>query len=145
MIRRHAPWLLALCIWAAPAIARADTACDSTYAQDLARQGYHFLDAQRWNDARMAAGQLALYAKNCDDAKVGYPSVVYSAYIGSAALHGLGEDARAAQAIKMGMMVLEVLRRDSSYASLYGAMEPKFIDLRREIKPVAAASTPASP
>jgi hypothetical protein len=138
MIRRFALyWLLALCVWAAPTIARADSACDSTYASDLARQGYHYLDAQRWQDARMAAGQLALYAKNCNDPKVGYPSVVYSAYIGSAAFHGLGDDARAAQAWQMGMVVIGVLKKDGEYSSLVDTMEPKFLSLAREIKPPA--------
>jgi hypothetical protein len=143
-MKRYAFWLLALCIWAIPASARAITTCDSSYAQDIARQGYHYLDARNWNDARMAAGQLALYAKNCDDPKVGYPSVVYSAYIGSAAFHGMGDDGRAAQALKMGLMVLDVLKKDGGYAPLYDAMEPKFIDLEREIKPVTAAAPAAA-
>jgi hypothetical protein len=143
-MRRYAFCLLVLCICAVPTVARAITTCDSTYAQDIARQGYHYLDVHNYNDARMAAGQLALYAKNCDDPKVGYPSVVYSAYIGSAAFHGLGDDGRAAQALKMGLMVLDVLKKDGGYAPLYNAMQPKFIDLAREIKPVAAAA-PAAP
>ena len=98
-MKRHAAiWALALCMLAlAPALASADE-CDSTYAQNMARQGYQYLSAQRWEDARVAAGQLALYARGCSDPKVGYPSIVYSAYIGSVALHGLGNDGAAAQA-----------------------------------------------
>lgn len=140
MLRRYAfLFALGLCLWAAPVVARADSSCDSVYAQNLARQGYAYLDEHRWSDAKMAAGQLVLYAKNCNDPKVGYPSVIHSAYIGSAALHGLGDDTRAAQAVQMGLAVINVLRNDSQYASLVSAMEPKFAALARELKPVAAA------
>jgi hypothetical protein len=143
MIRRYALFLLiAVCIWVAPMAARADSSCDSAYAQDLVRQGYRYLDAHRFNDARMAAGQLAVYAKSCSDPKVQYPSVVYSAYIGSAALHGLGQDQRAAKALQMGMVVLEALKTEGSYGGLYDAMEPKFSDLARQIKPVSASPAP---
>ena len=149
MIRRYAPFLLlALCIWAAPLAARADSLCDSIYAQDLVRQGYRYLGAGRYNDARVAAGQLAMYAKGCSDPKVQYPSVVYSAYIGSAALHGLGQDERAAKALQMGMVVLEALKTEGSYSGLYNAMEPKFSDLARQMKPApapAAASQASAP
>ena len=140
MKRSAAIWSLALCLLAlAPAIASADQ-CDSTYAQNMARQGYQYLSAQRWQDARVAAGQLALYARGCSDPKVGYPSVVYSAYIGSVALHGLGNDAEASQAAQAGMTVLGLLKKDGGYASLVSAMEPKFEDLARELKvqPVTA-------
>ncbi|MDQ6767722.1 MAG: hypothetical protein M3Z41_07930 [Candidatus Eremiobacteraeota bacterium] len=148
-MKRHvALWILIVCMWAAPNIARADAACDSVYAQNLARQGYSYLDQQRWSDAKMAAGQLAMYAKSCGDPKVGFPSVVHSAYIGTAALHAMGDDARAAQAFQMGMMVIDVLKKDRRYSSLVGAMEPKFAALGREIKPPAphaqaAAAQPA--
>ncbi len=151
MIRHYAVLgLLAICILAAPAIARADATCDSTYAQNMARQGYQYLDAARYQDARVAAGQLALYAKGCDDPKVGYPSVVYSAYIGSAAFHGLGDDARAAQALQAGMMVLGILKKDGGYSSLVSAMEPKFASLQHELKApqaqnVAPGQTPQAP
>ncbi|HEV2879523.1 MAG TPA: hypothetical protein VGW96_08025 [Candidatus Eremiobacteraceae bacterium] len=148
MIRRYVLFaLLALGIWVAPAIVRADTGCDSVYAQDLARQGYRYLDAHRWQDARMAAGQLALYARGCSDPKVGYPSVVHSAYIGSAALHGLGENDKAAKTVQMGMVVLQALKNEGGFASLYDAMEPKFSELAHEVAPVAAsaAPVPASP
>lgn len=145
MIRRYAPFLLlALCIWATPVATRADSQCDSAYAQDLIRQGYRYLDAGRFNDARLAAGQLAIYAKSCSDPKVQYPSVVYSAYIGSAALHGLGQDQRAAKALQMGMVVLEALRSEGSYSGLYDSMEPKFSDLARQLKPVSASPAPAA-
>jgi hypothetical protein len=145
MIRRYAPLLvLALCIWAAPVAARADSQCDSVYAQDLIRQGYRYLDAGRFNDARLAAGQLAIYAKSCSDPKVQYPSVVYSAYIGSAALHGLGQDQRAAKALQMGMLVLEALKSEGSYSGLYNAMEPKYSDLARQLKPTSVPPAPAA-
>lgn len=153
MIRRSALFLLvALCMWVAPLAARADLGCDSAYAQDLVRQGYRYLDGHRFNDARLAAGQLASYAKSCSDPKVQYPSVVYSAYIGSAALHGLGQDERAAKALQMGMVVLEALKSEGNYGGLYSAMQPKFSDLARQIKPpstssasAAAAAQPSAP
>ena len=140
MIRRQILLsLLAACVLALPALARADSTCDTTYASGLARQGYTYLDAGRYQDARTAAGQLVLYAKNCNDPKVGYPSVVHGAYIGAAALHGLGDDARAARALQMGMMLLGILEKDSSYSSLVNAMEPKYSALSRELKPVASS------
>jgi hypothetical protein len=129
--------LVALCLAIAPAIARADASCDSGYAQTLARQGYAALDSHRYNDARSAAGELALYARGCDDPKIGYPSVVYSAYIGSAAFHGMGDDTRASQALQAGMVVLGLLKKDGGYDGLVSAMEPKFIALSHELKVVA--------
>lgn len=145
MTRRLVPFLLAaLCIAIAPIAARADAACDSTYAQDLVRQGYRYLDGHQFNDARIAAGQLASYAKSCSDPKVQYPSVVYSAYIGSAALHGLGQDDRASKALQMGMVVLEALKSEGNYSGLYDAMAPKFSDLARQIKPPAASPARAA-
>ena len=145
MIRRYAVLAaLAICMWAAPTIARADATCDSTFAQNMARQGYQYLDAGRYQDARVAAGQLALYAKGCDDPKVGYPSVVYSAYIGSAAFHGMGDDARAEQALQAGMMVLGVLKKDGGYSNLVAAMEPKFAALQHELKLPPVQNAPAA-
>jgi hypothetical protein len=120
-----------------PALARADATCDNVFAQNLVRQGYSYLDEHRWQDARIAAGQLAMYAKGCDDPKVGYPSVVYSAYIGGAAFHGLGDDARAQQALGAGMVVIDILKKDGGYPSLVNAMEPKFQSLGRELRPSA--------
>ena len=144
MIRRFALCVFsALCMCAAPTIVRADAACDSAYAQGLARQGYQDLDSRNWEDARVKAGELALYARGCNDPKVGYPSVVYSAYIGSAAFHGLGDDGRAATALQAGMMVLDILKKDGGYSGLVLAMEPKFIGLSHEIK--AAPSGPPLP
>jgi len=138
MIRRFLTCALtALCLSATPAIARADASCDSQYAQGLARQGYAALDDHRYNDARSAAGELALYARGCDDPKIGYPSVVYSAYIGSAAFHGLGDDMKASQALQAGMVVLSLLKKDGGYDGLVSAMEPKFIALSHELKVVA--------
>jgi len=127
--------LLVFAVWAGPAVARADSTCDNIYAQNLVRQGYSYLDQHRWQDARVAAGQLAMYARGCDDPKVGYPSVVYSAYIGGSAFHGLGDDARAEQALQAGMVVLNILKKDGGYPSLIDAMEPKFDSLARELKP----------
>jgi hypothetical protein len=125
-------------------IARADSSCDSTFASDLARQGYHYLDSQKWTDALTAANQLLLYAKGCNDAKVGMPSVVYSAYIGSAALHGMGDDTRAAQAAQAGMAALAVMHKSGDYGALYDAMEPKFEALTHEFKPSTTTATPPS-
>lgn len=116
-----------------PQLARADE-CNSAGAQSLARQGYAYLDQQRWTDARNSAGQLALYAKNCDDPKVSLPSVVHSAYIGAAALHALGEDAKASQAAQMGVTVLDMLHQEGGYDSLYDALSPKFATLQAELK-----------
>jgi len=132
--------LLVLMVWSGPVVARADGTCDNVYAQNLVRQGYAYLDQHRWQDARVAAGQLAMYARGCDDPKVGYPSVVYSAYIGGAAFHGLGDDARAEQALRAGMVVLGILKKDGGYPSLVDAMEPKFDSLARELKPSTAQS-----
>lgn len=116
-----------------PLVARADE-CNSSDAQLLARQGYAFLDQQRWTDARQSAGQLALYAKNCSDPKVGFPSVVHSAYIGAVALHGLGQDAKASQAAQMGMTVLDMLHKEGGYEDLYNALAPKFSVLESQLK-----------
>ncbi|SRR5579872_4230062 len=121
-------------IFCAPLAARAGT-CNSSDAQVLARQGYAYLDQHRWADARMSAGELALYAKNCDDPKVGYPSVVHSAYIGAVALHGLGDDAKASQAAQMGVTVLNVLHGQGGYDALYAALAPKFATLEASLKP----------
>lgn len=116
-----------------PLAVRADE-CNSSDAQILARQGYAFLDQQRWTDARQSAGQLALYAKNCNDPKVGFPSVVHSAYIGAMALHGLGEDAKASQAAQMGVTVLDMLHKEGGYEDLYNALAPKFSALESQLK-----------
>lgn len=128
-------FVLAAVVWMLPALAHADATCDEVYAQNLARQGYSYLDEHRWQDARVAAGQLAMYARGCDDPKVGYPSVVYSAYIGGSAFHGLGDDARAQQAVNAGMVVLNILKKDGGYPTLVNAMEPKFQSLGRELRP----------
>ena len=117
----------------APALARAD-ACNASDAQILARQGYAYLDQARWNDARTSAGELALYAKNCNDPKVGVPSVVHSAYIGAVALHHLGDDDKASQAAHMGMTVLDMLHQEGGYEDLYNALEPKFTALLSQLK-----------
>lgn len=130
--------VLAGVLWLAPALARADATCDNVYAQNLVRQGYSYLDQHRWQDARAAAGQLAMYARGCDNPKVGYPTVVYSAYIGGAAFHGLGDDARAQQAVNAGMVVIDILKKDGGYGNLVNAMEPKFQSLGRELRPSAA-------
>jgi hypothetical protein len=119
----------------APLAARADTSCNASDAQVLARQGYAYLDQHRWNDARTSAGELALYAKNCDDPKVGYPSVVHSAYIGAVALHGLGFDSRASQAAQMGVTVLDALHSQGGYDDLYASLAPKFAALEATLKP----------
>ena len=118
----------------APLAARADS-CNASDAQILARQGYAYLDQHRWSDARTSAGELALYAKNCDDPKVGYPSVVHSAYIGAVALHGLGDDAKASQAAQMGVTVLNALHNAGGYDDLYAALAPKFAALEATLKP----------
>jgi hypothetical protein len=44
--------------------------------------------------------------------------------------------------LQMGMVVIGVLKKDGGYASLVDAMEPKFITLAREIKPVATTQAP---
>lgn len=121
---------------AVPLAARAD-GCNSSDAQILARQGYAYLDQQRWSDARNSAAQLALYAKDCNDPKVGYPSVVHSAYIGARALHGLGEDDKAGQAVQLGMTVLDMLHKQGGYDDLYDALAPKFAALQSQLKTVA--------
>jgi hypothetical protein len=118
----------------APLAARADS-CNASDAQLLARQGYAYLDQHRWNDARTSAGELALYAKNCDDPKVGYPSVVHSAYIGAVALHGLGLDSRASEAAQMGVTVLNALHSQGGYDDLYASLAPKFAALEATLKP----------
>lgn len=121
-------------LFVAPWAARADS-CNASDAQILARQGYAYLDQHRWNDARTSAGELAIYAKNCDDPKVGYPSVVHSAYIGAVALHNLGFDSRASQAAQMGVEVLDALHSQGGYDSLYAALAPKFQTLEASLKP----------
>ena len=118
---------------AMPAIARADATCDATHAQDLARQGYSYLNSHRWQDAHSAAIQLEYYGKDCNNPKVGYPSLVHSTYILAAALHGLGDDVHAADAWRFGMNILSALKKDGWQASLYDAMRPRFIELQPRI------------
>ncbi len=129
---------------ALPTMARADSSCDSTFASNLAREGWHYLDGQRWTEALTTADQLLLYARGCNDPKIGMPSVVYSAYIGSAALHGMGDDGRAAQAAQAGIIALDALHKNGGYDSLYDAMEPKFQALTRELKPSAGGGAAPS-
>lgn len=114
--------------------AKADQ-CDASHAQDLAREGYHQLDLQRWSDAKDIAGALVLMSQQCDDVSVKVPAVVHSAYIGATALHGLGSDAKAAEAVKAGLLMLDILQKDGHYATLYDAMEPRFLSLQRKLKP----------
>ncbi len=133
LLQRALCVLFVTAVLTVPLAVRADE-CNSSDAQVLARQGYAFLDQQRWTDARQSAGQLALYAKNCNDPKVGFPSVVHSAYIGAMALHGLGEDAKASQAAQMGMTVLDMLHKEGGYEDLYNALAPKFSALQSQLK-----------
>lgn len=133
LLQRALCVLFVTAVLTVPLAVRADE-CNSSDAQVLARQGYAFLDQQRWTDARQSAGQLALYAKNCNDPKVGFPSVVHSAYIGAMALHGLGEDAKASQAAQMGMTVLDMLHKEGGYEDLYNALAPKFSALESQLK-----------
>lgn len=113
--------------------ARADS-CDASRAQNLARQGYSDLNQRRWSEAKQTAGSLIMLGQDCDQADIRIPAVVHSAYIGSAALHGLGDDAKAAEGIKAGLMLLDVLQKSGEYKSLYDAMQPRFIALQRELK-----------
>ena len=112
----------------------ARASCDAQHAQLLAKTGYRYLDQHRWSDAKTAAGDLVLLSQDCDDSDVRIPAVLHSAYIGSAALHGLGDDAKASEAVKAGLMLLDMLQKSGEYKSLYDAMEPRFIALQRELK-----------
>ena len=123
--------MLAACL-ILPATARAG--CDGQRAQTLAKQGYRYLDQQRWTDAKSTAGSLVLFSQDCDDSNVRIPAVLHSAYIGAVALHGLGDDAKAAEAVKAGMMLLDLLRRSGEYSSLYDAMQPRFVALQHQLK-----------
>lgn len=117
----------------AAATARADE-CTSAEAQVLARQGYAYLDKGDWPAARLSAGELAMYAKNCSDPKVGAPSAVHSAYIGAVALHEQGDDTKAFQAAQMGETLLEVLHKQGGFDDLYNALLPKFQALKLKLK-----------
>lgn len=130
-MRRLSAVLAALVVTMLPAFGRAD--CTSSGAQAIARHGYEDLARQRFNQARLDAAALATYARSCPDAAVGYPSVVHSAYIGALALHGLGQDARAAKAVDMGMHMLQVLHAQGRFEDLYSALLPKFEDLRAHL------------
>jgi hypothetical protein len=123
----------ALVILAASAV-RADE-CTSQNAQALQQQGYAYLDAHRWNDARTAAGELALYIKNCSDPSVQFPATVHSAYIGAVALHHLGDDDKASEAAQMGMTVLNILHQGGGYDDLFRTLAPKFAALQAQLKP----------
>jgi hypothetical protein len=123
----------AMILLLAATAARADQ-CNSSDAQILARQGYAYLDQQRWSDARTSAGELALYAKNCTDPAVGVPSVVHSAYIGAVALYHLGDNAKASQAAQLGLNVLTILHKQGGYEDLYNALAPKFAALQSQLK-----------
>lgn len=116
-----------------PPVAQADS-CDSNRAQSLARQGYEDLSLRRWSDAKSAAGNLILLSQDCDQNDIRVPAVVHSAYIGSAALHALGDDSRAAEGVKAGLMLLDMLQKSGEYKSLYDAMQPRFIELQRQLK-----------
>lgn len=126
---------LAVVLVATLAASAGAQSCNASDAQSIANQGYAYLSAQRWSDARAAAGELALYARNCDDPKVGVPSVVHSAYIGAVALHELGDDARSAKAVQLGTAVLELLHKEGGYDSMYDALLPKFHALQVQLKP----------
>ena len=116
-----------------PLQVRADS-CNAARAQQLALQGYQDLDRHRFSEAKSAAGSLILLSQDCDDQHVRVPAVVHSAYIGSAALHGLGDDQKAAEAVKAGLMLLDMLAKSGEYKSLYDAMQPRFIQLQRQLK-----------
>lgn len=123
---------LALLLSIAPA-ARA-AACDNAQAQALAKQGYRYLDRHKWPEAKAVAGSLVQMAQSCDDPNVKVATAVHSAYIGSAAMHGLGDDSNAAEGVKAGLMVLEVIGKSAEYKSLYDQMQPLFLELQRQLK-----------
>jgi hypothetical protein len=122
----------AVLLWV-PAIARADD-CTQQAADALTQRGYLYLDAHRWADAKTAAGELALYVQKCNDPSVQVPSAVQSAYIGAVALHHLGDDAKASEAVEMGFTVLNVLHQNGGYEALYRRLQPKFAALQSQLK-----------
>src|SRR5579872_5837911 len=116
-----------------PLAAGADT-CDAGHANALARQGYQDLDRHQWSEAKTVAGELIQIGQDCESTDVRIAAAVHSAYIGSAALHGLGDDARASEGVKAGLMLLDMLQKSGEYKSLYDAMQPRFIELQRQLK-----------
>ncbi|MDQ6780862.1 MAG: hypothetical protein M3Z37_06890 [Candidatus Eremiobacteraeota bacterium] len=125
---------LALVLFVSLASAARAAACDNAQAQALARQGYQDLDRHKWTEAKAVAGSLVQMAQSCDDTGVKVATAVHSAYIGSAAMHGLGDDSHAAEGVKAGLMVLEVIGKSAEYKTLYDQMQPRFIELQRQLK-----------
>ena len=136
MLQRYAVLVcLMVSISMTPVVARAASGCDSAHAQSLVRDGFHYLDAQRWGDARAIAFQLSDYGKGCGkNFKVANPAAVYSAYIMASAFHGSGDEVHATDVVNLGLQVLEILRKDGGYSELVNAMAPKFAALAAEIK-----------
>lgn len=131
-MKRYLFLAFALSVVLLPSIVRAD--CDNNSAVQFARQGYAALDGQRWADAKKDSVKLIMLAQSCDDMSVKVPSVVHSAYIGSAAMHGLGDDTHAVQGVNAGLMMLDAVRKAGGYQKLYDVMEPKFEALQRELR-----------
>lgn len=143
MRRNSFVWLLAVCLWTAPAMLRADSACDANYAQGLIRQGFSYVEAHRWHDAHHVADQLAAYTGNCNDNfKVQNPVAVYSFYFYAYSLHELGDDPHAEEAVAAGLRTLEQLKRQGGYMSLYNSVRPLFVEVQAKIAGGYASLTP---
>jgi hypothetical protein len=129
---------LMACLLAAAALALAQTAyadeCSAQLSQTLEQKGYTALDQQRWDDAKMAAGELVLSIQDCNNPEVQIPSTLHGAYIGAMALHHLGEDTKASEAAQNGLLLLDVLHNNGDYADLYKELRPKFAALLAEIR-----------
>ena len=125
---------LALCVTLVPACIRADSNCDAAYAQNMVRQGFALRDAQRWQDLHAVANQLLGYTGNCNsNFKVQDPTAIYGFYFLGYSLHELGDDPHAEEAVATGLKVLEELKKQGGYTSLYDNVRPLFVDVQSKI------------
>jgi hypothetical protein len=127
-------FVIVLCIWAAPLGARSDGTCDAVYAQGLIRQGLSDLDAHDWVDAKGIGNQLAAYTGNCNsNFKVQNPTAVYAMYLVGYSEHEMGDDVHAEEAVAAGLRVLEQLKAQGGYTSLYDNLRPLFVEVQGKI------------
>ncbi|MBV8221985.1 MAG: hypothetical protein JO293_01330 [Candidatus Eremiobacteraeota bacterium] len=123
-----------LSLWACQTSARADSSCDAGYVQQVIRQGFAAIDARRWVQVHDIADQLGAYTGNCmHDFKVQNPTAVYSFYFYAVSLHHMNDDAHAEEAVAAGLRVLDQLKQQGGYDSLYDNVRPLFIDIQSTI------------
>jgi len=126
--------LVVLCLCAVPVPALPDATCDAAYAQGVIRQGFSYLDAHDWADAKLIGTRLAAYTGNCNsNFKVQNPTAVYAMYFVAYSEHEMGDDAHAEEAVAAGLRTLEQLKAQGGYESLYDNVRPLFVEVQGKI------------